>query len=90
MRGYPFLVGVTGGLGSGKSTVCRFLSEMGCILFEADVVAKELQLHDKEVIEGIKTLFGPEVYSFDESGKMMLDRKTIASSVFSCSSLNKT
>ncbi|MEI6758085.1 MAG: dephospho-CoA kinase [Chlorobium sp.] len=83
MRRYPFLVGVTGGLGSGKSTVCRFLSEMGCSLFEADLVAKELQLHDKEVIEGIKLLFGSEVYSLDDSGKMMLDRKTIARSVFS-------
>ena len=83
MRGYPFLVGVTGGLGSGKSMVCRFLSEMGCRLFEADTVAKELQLNDSEVIEGIKTLFGSEVYSFDSTGHMVLNRKKIASIIFS-------
>jgi len=82
-RRYPFLVGVTGGLGSGKSTVCRFLSELGCALFEADKVARELQLKDSEVIEGISGLFGAEVYSFDRAGELVLDRKTIASIVFS-------
>ncbi len=75
MRSYPFLVGVTGGIGSGKSTVCRFLSELGCTLFEADIVAKNLQLHDAEVIDGIKTLFGSEIYSVDSSGQLLLDRK---------------
>lgn len=83
MSRYPFLVGVTGGIGSGKSTVCRFLSEMGCALFEADMVAKQLQLHDSEVINGIKTLFGSEVYSVDVAGQMVLDRKQIAATVFS-------
>jgi len=84
-RRYPFLVGVTGGLGSGKSTVCHFLSELGCALFEADKVARELQLKDSEVIEGISGLFGAEVYSFDRAGELVLDRKTIASIVFSSS-----
>ncbi len=83
MRSYPFLVGVTGGIGSGKSTVCRFLSELGCTLFEADIVAKNLQLHDAEVIDGIKTLFGSEIYSVDSSGQLLLDRKKIAATVFS-------
>lgn len=85
MRSYPFLVGITGGLGSGKSMVCRFLSEMGCALFESDQVAKELQLHDPEVIEGIKALFGDRVYSIDLSGNLLLDRKKIAADVFSSS-----
>ncbi len=82
-RTYPFLVGVTGGLGSGKSTVCRFLSELGCALFESDRVAKELQLHDHEVIEGIRELFGPDIYLFDSMGGMLLDRKRVAAMVFS-------
>ena len=80
---YPFLVGVTGGLGSGKSTVCRFFEEMGCALFESDQVAKELQLHDCEVIGGIRKLFGQNIYSLDSSGGMLLDRKKIAAMVFS-------
>ncbi|NTV06416.1 MAG: dephospho-CoA kinase [Chlorobiaceae bacterium] len=85
MRTYPYLVGITGGLGSGKSMVCSFLSEMGCALFESDRVAKELQLHDPEVIDGIRVLFGAGVYSLDASGDMVLDRKKIASDVFSSS-----
>jgi len=83
MRTYPFLVGVTGGLGSGKSLVCRFLADMGCALFESDRVAKELQLVDPQVIAGITKLFGEDVYSFDASGCVRLDRKKIALTVFS-------
>jgi dephospho-CoA kinase len=82
-RTYPFLVGVTGGLGSGKSMVCRFLSGMGCALFESDRVAKELQLRDPDVIKGIKELFGEKIYSLDHDGAMTLDRKKIAATVFS-------
>lgn len=81
-RHYPFLVGVTGGLGSGKSMVCRFLSEMGCALFESDHSAKELQLRDCEVIEGIMALFGKDSYLLDASGRMVPDRKKIAATVF--------
>ncbi len=82
-RRSPFLAGVTGGLGSGKSMVCRFLAEMGCALFESDRVAKELQLHDPEVIDGMRALFGAEVYSRDAAGGMVLNRKKIAATVFS-------
>ena len=83
MERLPLLVGVTGGMGSGKSTVCAMLAEMGCELFEADRIAKELQLEDPEVIRGIEELFGREVYSRDASGQLHIDRKTIASVVFS-------
>jgi dephospho-CoA kinase len=83
MERLPLLVGVTGGIGSGKSTVCAMLAEMGCELFEADRIAKELQLEDSEVISGIEKLFGREVYSRDASGKLQIDRKIIASVVFS-------
>lgn len=81
--GKPLLVGVTGGIGSGKSTVCSILSELGCELFEADRVARDLQLSDPEVIDGIRKLFGDEVYYSDQSGLLSIDRKAIASAVFS-------
>ncbi|NTW54456.1 MAG: dephospho-CoA kinase [Chlorobaculum sp.] len=83
MERLPLLVGVTGGIGSGKSTVCAMLAEMGCELFEADRIAKELQLENPEVISGIEELFGREVYSRDALGKLQIDRKIIASVVFS-------
>lgn len=80
---HTLVVGVTGGLGCGKSTVCRFLSELGCALFESDRVAKELQLEDPEVIAGMRELFGNEIYSCDSNGQLSLDRKAVASVVFS-------
>jgi len=83
MERLPLLVGVTGGIGSGKSTVCAMLAGMGCELFEADRIARELQLEDAEVIRGIEELFGRDVYSRDGSGKLQIDRKAIASVVFS-------
>lgn len=82
MERLPLLVGVTGGIGSGKSTVCAMLAGMGCELFEADQIAKELQLEDPQVIRGIEELFGREVYSRDGTGQLQIDRKAIASVVF--------
>lgn len=78
----PFLVGVTGGLGSGKSSVCSMLKEKGCAVFEADRVAKELQFDDPEVVAGIKRIFGDDVYHRDKSGTLLLDRRRIAQKVF--------
>jgi dephospho-CoA kinase len=83
MTKQPVLVGVTGGIGSGKSTVCSILEALGCELFEADRIAKELQLHDTEIISGIKLLFGKDVYCSDAQGGLLLDRKRIANAVFS-------
>jgi dephospho-CoA kinase len=83
MGSRPLLVGVTGGIGSGKSTVCSILAGLGCELFEADRVARDLQLTDPEVISGISGLFGKEVYTRDADGMLGIDRKAIASAVFS-------
>ncbi|MCE1275071.1 MAG: dephospho-CoA kinase [Chlorobiales bacterium] len=63
--------------------MCSILSELGCELFEADRVARDLQLSDPEVIDGIRKLFGDEVYYSDQSGLLSIDRKAIASAVFS-------
>ena len=78
----PVLVGMTGGLGSGKTTVCRMLASMGCAVFEADRIAKNLQVEDPEVIEGIKRIFGKDVYSSSASGKLLLGRRRIARKIF--------
>jgi dephospho-CoA kinase len=82
-RKCPYLLGVTGGLGSGKSTVCMFLAELGCRVFEADRVAKDLQVNDGEVVSSIRSIFGNDIYFRDPSGKLVPDRKKIASIVFS-------
>ena len=76
---YPFLcVGVTGGIGSGKSTVCRLFADMGRVAIVADEVARNLADQDDETKTAIRSAFGPEVYL--SNGR--LDRKTVASIVF--------
>ena len=59
-------VGVTGGIGSGKSTVCRIFQSLGVPVYDADTWAKWLIEHDPEVKSGILQLFGTEAY--DASG----------------------
>ena len=55
-------LGVTGGIGSGKTTVCRILEELGARVFYADDEAKRLLAEDASVRRGVIDLFGPESY----------------------------
>lgn len=80
------LVGLTGGIGSGKSEVARLLTNRGAILIDADLIVRELQRPGAEVYLKMVELFGPEVVASDKS----LDRAAIATRVFSDSNLLKT
>jgi len=71
-------VGITGGIGSGKSTVCRVFETFGIPVFYADAVAKSIMVTDHILVTGLKETFGQE--SYDESGK--LNNKHIAAIVF--------
>ena len=55
-------VGLTGGIGSGKSTVARLLEMMGAAVYVADDRAKRLMNTDARLKEEIIRLFGPEAY----------------------------
>lgn len=55
-------VGVTGGIGSGKSTVCRIFESLGVPVYDADTWAKWLIEHDEAVKTGIIGIFGAEAY----------------------------
>ncbi|ACF14825.1 dephospho-CoA kinase [Chloroherpeton thalassium ATCC 35110] len=77
------LVGVTGGIGCGKSEVCRILSSLGCKVFNADNVAKQIQEEDADVIAGMKKLFGDDIYHKNGTARLLPDRKKIAQIVFS-------
>ncbi|NBC17893.1 MAG: dephospho-CoA kinase [Bacteroidetes bacterium] len=72
-------LGVTGGIGSGKSTVCRLFEDLGARVFVADDVAKQLMQQDPAVRRAIVDAFGPA--SYDEAGR--LDRAYLAQQVFS-------
>jgi dephospho-CoA kinase len=55
-------LGITGGIGSGKSTVCKIFETLGIPIYYADDRAKYLMSHDPDLIAGIIDLFGPEAY----------------------------
>lgn len=69
-------IGITGGIGSGKSTVCSIFLKLGIPVYQADVEAKKLYA-DPEIKMKISVLFGDEIY---QNGS--LDRKKLASIVF--------
>lgn len=71
-------IGLTGGIGSGKSFVAEIFRKMGVPVFNSDEEARMIQLHDKEVLQSIREAFG-DVFLSDGS----LDRKKLASIVFS-------
>jgi dephospho-CoA kinase len=80
------LIGLTGGIGSGKSEVARLLTERGAEVIDADLIVRELQQPGAEVYARMVDLFGPEVVGADSS----LDRAAIAKKVFVDESLLKT
>jgi dephospho-CoA kinase len=72
------VIGILGGIGSGKSTVASLFGKLGCIVVDADAIAHEL-LDTEEVRDIISREFGPAAFGPD--GKV--SRKAIASIVFS-------
>ena len=52
------IIGLTGGIGSGKTTVASMFAALGVPIFIADEVGKSLMNNNHELIEGIKILFG--------------------------------
>jgi dephospho-CoA kinase len=71
-------VGITGGIGSGKSVVCRIFKTLGIAIYDADSRAKELMTTDGILIHEIKKEFGN--LSYHPDGK--LDRSFLARMVF--------
>jgi dephospho-CoA kinase len=70
-------VGVTGGIGSGKTTVCRIFSLLGVPVFSADDTARKIMDSDIEIEKRINNVAGRNMYS--ASG---LDRKGLAALIF--------
>ena len=73
------VIGLTGGIGSGKSTVSRFLAGLGAIIVDADKVGHELLKHDTEVWREVVAAFGKQVLT--PGGD--IDRKKLGEIVFS-------
>lgn len=71
-------IGITGGIGSGKSYVCRIFESLGYRIYYADARAKLLMHEDKILVEQVKTLLGKDAYT--ETGE--LNRAHVGSIVF--------
>ena len=70
-------IGLTGGIGSGKSTVAKVFEVLGIPVYYADDAAKKLMNEDEELKEKIKKEFGESIYKEEK-----LDRKKLADIVF--------
>lgn len=70
-------IGITGGIGSGKTTICRIFEVLGSPVFYADTAAREVMENDLLLRAQIMALLGEEAYP---GGK--IDRKAIAAQVF--------
>tara|TARA_B100001093_G_scaffold202453_1_gene194455 strand:- start:56 stop:634 length:579 start_codon:yes stop_codon:yes gene_type:complete len=71
------IIGLTGGIGSGKSKVLNEFKSFGVTCYEADKVAKKLMINDQDLANKIKSIFGSDVYHGSE-----LDRNKLANLVF--------
>ena len=72
------LVGLTGGIGAGKSTVAELLTERGAVVLDADQVARDVVEPDQPAFTAIVERFGPDVVGSD--GR--LDRSALAAKAF--------
>ena len=71
-------IGITGGIGVGKSYVANILEKMGFPVFYSDQVAKELTSSNLKLIDLIKKEFGDDIYSSDN----IIDNKRLSSLAF--------
>jgi len=74
----PFVVGLTGGIGSGKSTVSALLAERGAVVIDADRISRALTAPGGGLFDKYVDLFGDDIVTAD----LTLDRAKIASIVF--------
>ncbi|MCD4691473.1 MAG: dephospho-CoA kinase [Calditrichales bacterium] len=58
----PLVAAVTGGIGSGQSTVCSFLKKRQCKVVNADLKAKEVIRKDRKLQNKLKTIFGNDIF----------------------------
>lgn len=75
-----FKIAVTGGIGSGKSTFCNFISEKGYPIIKADDISKRILAEDKNVKEKVIKKFGKESFINDQINKKFLADKIFSNS----------
>ena len=56
------IIGITGGIGSGKTIVCEVFKQLGIPVFNADQVARDLMMHNQEVYDLLQSHFGETIF----------------------------
>lgn len=79
------LIGLTGGIGCGKSEVSRLLQKRGAVVIDADLIVRELQKPGQEIFVSMVEMLGDKVVASDGS----LDRAAVANEVFKDAELLK-
>ncbi len=74
-----FVVGLTGGIGSGKSTATSCFKKRGAVVIDADEISRGLTAHGSPVVQELAQEFGPKILQTDG----LLDRAALAAIVFS-------
>ncbi len=72
------VIGLTGGIGSGKSTVARFLAELGAVILDADKIGHKMMLPDGMAWQPVVAAFGRQVVTTNGD----IDRKRLGKIVF--------
>ncbi len=75
---HPLVVAVTGGIGTGQSTVCKFFEEWHCKMINADQVAKGVIQNNKTLQKELKEVFGREIFNKQKK----LDTNVLAEKAF--------
>ena len=68
------VIGLTGGIGSGKSSVLEIFKKIGISTYNADESAKKLISSDKKIIYSIKQLFGEDIYDKNELNSKLVSK----------------
>lgn len=74
-----YKVGITGGIGSGKSTVCDILRELDVAVYNSDVRAKELMTESVSLRQALVERFGEEVYNAEGLNRAYLSQRVFGS-----------
>lgn len=73
-----YKVGLTGGIGSGKSTVAKFFADLGVPVIDMDIIAREIVRPGQATLQEIKSLFGHDICDSEDE----LDRKRLREIIF--------
>ncbi|MCQ2453540.1 MAG: dephospho-CoA kinase [Clostridia bacterium] len=73
----PYVIGLTGGIACGKSTVARYLRTLGVPVLDADAISHELTAEGGEALPQIRAVFGDEVFNGE-----VLNRRALGQAVF--------